>query len=172
MKPVFIPTDFTLESLWPLQYVLDHYPDEPVNIIMGHMVSLPGSITDLLQSRRSEFYRSIPESFCNALGMLKQHYGNRIRTIQVKFIYGSTCRLLKNYLQAHDVDFVYMLSDHYYTQPLQQSIAYTDFLSKCPVRLYQVPLHRGLKTGFVGISDLLKHTEAPQTGQQRALAIA
>lgn len=171
MNPVFIPTDFTLESLWPLQYVMDHYPDQPVNIMLGHMVSLPSSIPELLQSRRSELYRAVPESFCHAVGMIRQHFKDRIGSLQLKFIYGSTGRVLKHYLRGHDVNFVYMLSDHYYGRPLPQSIEYIDLLRKCPVQLYQVPLHSGLKAGFVGISDLLRPAVVQQKQVQSAIAV-
>jgi hypothetical protein len=158
MKNVILPTDLSVQSLWPIHQIVKEAKGQKLCIQIVHMIELPTSITDLIFSSRNKPYHAVPATFKEAYQMLSQKYKSSIEKIYFELVYCSTSRYLKNYLEGQKIDEVYMLRNYNYLQPLPQSVKFTSFFDKCEIPVFRVQLNTEA-SGFQSLSVLLNGKE-------------
>src|SRR4028119_2410332 len=122
------------------------------------MIELPTSIADLVFSSRNKPYDAVPSKFTEAYQMLSQKYKSSIEKIYFELVYCGTSRYLKNYLEGHQIDAVYMLRNYNYLQALPQSVKFASFFDKCKIPVFRVQLNTEA-SGFQSLSVLLNGQE-------------
>lgn len=114
MKTLFIPTDFTYQSLQSIPTIAQQYYPQKVDIRLVHMLKITDNIGELLMlSRRSTEYRQIPDNFYIRCRDLEKDFSHLINRIHIDIFYGSTVAVFNNYLDAHDVDAIVPPHDNY-----------------------------------------------------------
>ena len=106
MKHVLLHTDLTVQSLWPVHNIVREAKGKPLSIKVVHLLSMPGSITDLLFLKANKPYRSLPEAFREAFQLLCNKYRSFKVSLEFQFVYGATARFLKNYIRANGFEAV------------------------------------------------------------------
>ncbi len=107
-KTLLIPTDFQIESLNMLKFALEEQT-EPVKIILLYGNNLNGSISELLfYSRKSILDKLLHPSFRETLEILKNRFENVIHCISIELLNHNGSGLLRNLLEAHKVDVIYV----------------------------------------------------------------
>ena len=123
MKTILIPTDYRIESLKHIPGLLNKFETEEVEIIMVHMLSVTDCIRELLMlSRRSAEYKHIPSDFYAVCMQLKKDYPDQLKNIRLEFFYGNTVAVLKNFLEANEVDAVLQIDNYEYRKLEKTSI--------------------------------------------------
>jgi hypothetical protein len=163
MKNVLLPTDLTVQSLWPIHNIVKDAKHHKLTIHVAHMLSLPTSISDLLSTRKNKPQHAIPANFTEACHMLRNKYNKAIDSIRFTFIYGNTSRYVNNFIEGYQIDAIYMLTNYTYGEPLPQSINFTSLLHKCKVPLHQLPLHNEAFSDYQILSALLYGDEQYKT---------
>jgi len=158
MKNVLLPTDLSVQSLWPIHEIIKENNDGKVSILVTHMVSLPTSISDLLTLSYDKFYRSMPNTFTEAFQMLCHKYKSSVQTMQFRFIYCNTTRYLKNFIEGHNIDKVYLLSNYSYTLPFSQSVNFVSFFNKSKLPVHNIPLLKDVSE-YQNLSVLLNNND-------------
>ena len=80
---------------------------------------MPSGIGDLLFIKKP--FSSVPASFSGALDILRRRYEGVIEAIHFDFLYSHRPNFLRQYIDARDIQAIYMLKDHEYDLPLLQS---------------------------------------------------
>jgi hypothetical protein len=172
MKKILLPTDLTVQSLSPIHDIIKDAKDEKVAVQVVHMLHLPTSITDLLFLKENKPYDSVPENFAEAFQMLRNKYKGSLESITLKFVYCNTSRYLNNFIEANNIDAVYMLGDYKYRQPLKESVKFSTYISKCNVPLHQLPMQQEAYADYQILSSLLVNNEpySPSSAQAKKVA--
>ena len=90
MKTIFIPTDFSLNSLDCIANLCEQHENESLNFIFVHAFKLSDSISELLMlSRRSREYDYIPEGFYERCNQIKAECA-QVESIRTEFFFVST----------------------------------------------------------------------------------
>ncbi|WP_207492641.1 hypothetical protein [Aridibaculum aurantiacum] len=165
MKKVLLPTDLSVQSLWPIHNIVKDSKDEKPTIIVVHTIHLPTSISDLLYLE--EPYDAVPAHFTEALQMLRKKYAAEVETIKFKFIYCTTRRYLNLFLQGANIEKVYLLQNYQYNQPLKQSANSIELFTKVNVPVVQLPLHREAFSDYQILSALLNNNEEKEPAVQQ-----
>lgn len=119
---ILIPTDFSVASLNAVNVLLEK-ADQRFNIVLVHFLQLSDSISELLMlNRRSREYQYITPEFEEKLNVLRQNYPGQITSIGTEFFYGNTVAVLKNYLEAKEIDMIVILKGHSYAKLTKNSI--------------------------------------------------
>lgn len=112
MKNVLIPTDFTTDSLHLVHKAAETLRGGKCNIVLFHAFNLPDDIIDLMFISREKIYKGlITDEFRNQCKKMKNLHFETIHSINVKYMYGATLRLLKNFIDANKIDSI-VLSDN------------------------------------------------------------
>ncbi|MEI6949229.1 hypothetical protein V9K67_18740 [Paraflavisolibacter sp. H34] len=159
MKNVLLHTDLTVQSLWPVHNIVREAKGKPLTIKVVHLLSMPGSITDLLFLKENKPYRSLPESFREAFQLLSNKYRSLKVTLDFKFVYGATARFLKNFVRANDIEAVYILTNYTYELPLASSVDFVPLLKECHTMVHPLPLHPEACSEYQILSALLYNIE-------------
>lgn len=133
MKNVIIPTDLTLESLYPIHEICKNAGTGECNIYIIHTVAMPTGIMDLLFMQENKLYSLIQPQFTEALEMLRKKYSSVINTLAFEFVWSNSKGFLKNYMHARDVQSVYLLKKYDYNGGLPQSVRCISTLQACRV---------------------------------------
>ena len=133
MKNILLPTDLTVQSLWPVHTIVKDAATEKVNICLVHMLSMPTSVYDLFFLKESKPYQQVPTHFTEAYQMLGNRYADAIGKINFRFVYCNSSRLLCNYVEGNGIDAAYLLDNYKYEKPLPQSVNMSAFClnAKC-----------------------------------------
>jgi len=106
MKTVVIPGDFSKETMQVAQ-AFTRNAQEQFSIVFTHLFHVSDDIQDLLFSTyRKKEYEFVSEEFWNECHILKDLYGNNLKSIKVEFFYGNKLAAFKNFLDAHHADFI------------------------------------------------------------------
>lgn len=106
MKTVVIPADFSPESL-QVAHILARNAQDKFSIVFTHLFHVADDIQDLLFSTyRKKEYDFVSEAFWEECHLIKNLYGNKVHSIKVEFFYGNKLAAFKNFLEAHDADFI------------------------------------------------------------------
>lgn len=142
MKNVMLPTDFTVQSLWPVHNIVKEAGGEKICIQVVHVLGMPVDVTDLLMIKSSKPYHEIPMHFREAFELLCHKYKGVIEKMVVRFIYGNTSRVLNNHIASCKIDEVYLIDNHDYGLPFKNSISFAALMKGCcnvPVRRVALP---------------------------------
>lgn len=155
MKNILLPTDLSVQSLWPVHDIVKEAGDDQLVIHVVHMLSTPGSLMDLFSLKESRPYNEVPANFTEAFQMLCQKYKGKIEKMHFRFVYGNTTRFLRNFIEGNQIDVVYTLSNYEYAKPFNNSLCFVNDLCKCKVPLRQLPLHADAASEYQILSALL-----------------
>jgi hypothetical protein len=110
MKNVLIPTDFSIESLHLLQMALRmNKGNDPLNIVLLYGYHLSDSIMELLFRQGEEVRKQIvPKEFQNAYEMIKNRNESKISSIRLDRFTGFTKAAMRNFIDAHDIDEIFL----------------------------------------------------------------
>ncbi len=169
MKKVLLPTDLTVQSLWPIHNIVRDTKYQKITIHAVHMLTLPTGISDLLSVRKNKPYHAVPANFKEACHMLSNKYNSSIDNIRFTFVYGNTLRYVNNFIEGYQIDAIYMLTNYKYGKPLPQSIDFTPIIHKCKVPLHQLPLHNEAFSEYQILSALLFGDEQYNTPESTPL---
>lgn len=159
MENILLPTDLSVQSLYPIHKIVKEANGEEISIKVVHLLSLPTSITDLLSLRENKLYSSLPESFIEAFQMLCNKYKSEVERIDFEFVYCNTTRYMNNFIEANNIKAVYFLSNYKYTEPLSQSVNFTSYLNKAKVPVHKIPLQSAAVSDYQNLSVLLNSNE-------------
>jgi hypothetical protein len=135
MKTLFIPTDFTYQSLQRIPNIAQQYYPQKVDIRLVHMLKITDNIGELMMlSRRSAEYRQIPDNFYLRCRELEKDFSHLINRIHIDIFYGSTVAVFNNYLDAHEVDAIVPPHDNY-QMLFKNSIDPEILIKKCGTRV-------------------------------------
>ncbi|OLY91155.1 hypothetical protein SAMN05444008_11217 [Cnuella takakiae] len=165
MKHIMLPTDFTVQSLWPIHNIVRDARGEKICIQVVHLIGMPMDISGLLWARENKPYREVPEGFREAFELLCHRYKPVIGKMVLRFVYGNTVRLLHHHIESAQIAAVYLLENYQYGKPLPNSIDLTGMLNNCPVPVLRLPLHAGALSDYQILSALLDdelEAEQPQ----------
>ena len=119
---ILIPTDFSVASLNAVNVLLEK-TEQRFNIVLVHFLQLSDSISELLMlNRRSREYQYITPEFEEQLNTLRQNYPGQVTSLCTEFFYGNTVAVLKNYLEAKQIDTIVILQGHTYAKLTKNSI--------------------------------------------------
>ncbi len=163
MKNILLPTDLSIQSLWPVHNIVKEAAKQKLAIHVVHLLNLPSSISDLLFLKENTPYRSIPDSFIEAFQLLKNKYSSVIEKMELRFVYGNTSRFLNNFIKGNDIETVYLLTNYNYAQPLPLSVNFPSLLNKCKVEVRQLPIYREALSEYQILSALLTSNEQMET---------
>lgn len=130
MKNILVPTDLSLQSLNIIHEIINN-EKEKLNIHLIHMVQHPNEITELLYKRKSHLYEHVPNSFTEALQVLRNKYLSQINNIMLSFYYGNRVAVVNIIIESNKIDAVYLLSDHQYMLPLKSSVSMVPLIKRC-----------------------------------------
>lgn len=107
MKNVFIPSDFSEQSLSLISNFRKQYKTQQFNIILFHTLVMPESITDLLPVFKcnQEILKSAKD-FTNECSVLEESSFGQICSIQPTLIYGTSATVFSRYLKANAIDLI------------------------------------------------------------------
>jgi hypothetical protein len=159
MKNVLLPTDLTVQSLRPVHDIVNDANGQPITIHVVHFISMPTSIGDLLFVNRSKPYHAIPAKFNEAFQLLRNKYHGLVEKISFEFICCNSSRYVNNFIEANNIDAVYMLKDYNYVQLLKQSESFSASFNKCCVPLRKLTLHPETVADYQNFSALLNGNE-------------
>jgi replicative superfamily II helicase len=145
MKTVLIPTDYRTESLQYIPQLLSKFYPEEVDVVMVHMMSVTDCMRELLMlSRRSAEYKHISDDFYQTCIDLKNQYKRQLNNIRLEFFYGNTTAVLKNFIEANDIDAVLQLTGYEYRMLNKMSINPAEMLDRCKklVKIHTMELEK------------------------------
>ncbi|WP_207429468.1 hypothetical protein [Pedobacter sp. SYSU D00535] len=106
MQTILIPTDFKPAALQCIPALCDRLAGKGINLIFMHLFKLSSSESELMMlSRRNREFENISDEFHQSIRLIRQKYP-QIKNVKLDFFYGSTVSMFKNYLEAHEVDFI------------------------------------------------------------------
>jgi hypothetical protein len=156
MKNILLPTDLTITSLYPIHEICKHAAGEQCSIYLIHTLDVPTGIMDLLFLQDRKPYKMLSPAFLEAIEMLRKKYSSVIHLLSFEFVYGNSRAYLRHYLQAREIQSIYLLKDHTYIQKLPQSVNSTETLRKCRVPVTYV---EGARPNEVGVLTTLLYKE-------------
>lgn len=138
-RNILLPTDFSIESLRLLKESLRLTETGTVNIIMFHCLHLSDSIVDLLfQSRKNIIESLLTPDFEDGCKILKNKYNDRINSIGIELFFGGTQNAFTNFLDANNIDEVYILKPFAFTKPHSRSFSPERLIRKSKVSITEV----------------------------------
>lgn len=138
MKIVLLPTDLTLQSLYPIHEICKNAGGEKCNIYVIHTLNLPSGIMDLLFLQEKKPYDKLQPQFSEALEMLRKKYAPVINILSFEFVWGNSRGYLRNYMAAREIQAIYLLKDYDYKHKLPQSVKCIPTLRDCKLPLVYV----------------------------------
>jgi len=119
MKNILIPTNFRLESLNSVKELCRQTEGENLQLVFVHLFKISDSISDLLMlNRRNREYEYISDAFYAQCEQIKATFP-QIKHIKIDFFYGSRLAMFRNYLEAHQINYV-LDPVHCNVQPLNR----------------------------------------------------
>lgn len=170
MKNVLLPTDLSVQSLWPVKKIAEgHNNAEPLTIHVIHLLEIPTSITDLLLLGRSKKTSSaLPDYFKDALQMLQCKYNPELIKIKFEFVYGSTYKVLANLMEVRRVQQVIVLDGYKYQFHDKDSVDFIGFFRKINIPVASVPYKQTRNSEFEVLSILLNEDKSDAMGNEFA----
>ncbi len=153
MKKILVPTDFTIESLSVLKNALENNPNEKLDILLVHGVSMSNSITDLLFFKKHQFISSLEtQEFCEAKDILKNKFASNINSLVSDVFVGFTSSAFENYIEGNKVNEAYIPVNYKIKNADKRSVNILPFIKKTVPSVYEVNLE---ETNGVYVGDSL-----------------
>ncbi len=140
MKNILVPTDFSVQSLQLVHQIVKSNPRGQVRIYLVHMLKMPTDIMDLLFLKKHQLYQYVPDSFKQAIEMLKNKYPAQIEWMGVEFYYGSSVSILNDVLESRRIDEGCILRGYKYGLPLAQSVDMKPLLNRSKAIVLEIPV--------------------------------
>ena len=158
MTNVLIPTDFSVASVFQIEKAVDAIGVKPFHAILFHAFQIPTLNNDLHGNTRPVPYINLlDDSFRMACRQVKQQYSRQVKSIVIKHMYGSTAAVFRNFIDANDIDIIYLPEDYFFTAVHPDSVN--------PVPMFKrsgTPVLKVRQTGIVQkvlAHEALKHVE-------------
>ncbi|WP_153796887.1 hypothetical protein [Foetidibacter luteolus] len=136
MKNVLIPTDFTLETLQLVNKTAEALKGEKFNAVLFHAFDLPDSIIDLMFIGREKIYSGlVSDDFRNQCKKVKNLYFETINSVCVKYMYGNTVRVFKNFADANNISLIVLPEELRLQLPHKYSMNPVSILKKSGLQL-------------------------------------
>lgn len=136
MKNVLIPTDFTTESLQLLNQTAETMQGTKFNAVLFHAFNLPDDIIELMFIGRDKIHTGlVTDEFRNRCRKIKNLHHETLHSVSVKYIYGNTVRLFKNFADANHISLI-VLPEELQLQMLHKySVHPASFLKKSGIEI-------------------------------------
>jgi hypothetical protein len=142
LKTILIPTDFSIESLNLFKAAATHEGDQ-LHIILYHAMVMSDSILDLLFSPRdTSLDRSAHPDFWDAVKIIQNKYGARIRYVRVEVFTGNTLRAFENFIEGNQVDTILVPEDYQFQLLHAKSIDPMRFINSIRTEVKKVSWDR------------------------------
>jgi hypothetical protein len=142
MRNILIPSDFSVDSLDCVGLLLHRFRHERLNVLLFHGVWFPDSITELLMLAERKEDEFISEAFRNRCQQLIEEHESRLHTIRVRYFYGNTVAVFKNFLDAHDIDLIAYPRNYQFRQLFKNSLNPSHLIDKCGMDVLILPSER------------------------------
>jgi hypothetical protein len=133
MKTILIPTDFTLRSLDMVKAAAARFNGPNLKIILFHALHTPADIQDLLFINKAVPHEKITEDFRHACAAIKKQHKDGISLITFRHMYGNTSPVFKNFLEANNIDAIYMPQHVALIRPYANSVDVRPLFKKAHV---------------------------------------
>tara|TARA_R110002051_G_scaffold1700_3_gene9622 strand:+ start:12009 stop:12488 length:480 start_codon:yes stop_codon:yes gene_type:complete len=131
MKKILIPTDFTVESLNVLKYVLEHHSEKKIHIVLVHGTMLPDSISELLFFRKNVFMESLmSDAFCEAKDIIANKFFSKIHRIETELYFGFNRSALQKFIEAHHITEAYIPTNYTFKKVNKKSFDFIPQIKK------------------------------------------
>ncbi len=109
IKKVLVPTDFTVKSLNLVVDIIEQSKEEKLEIVLLHGVDISSSIPEILFFSKAKLLRSLqtPE-FVDSCNLIKNKFQSRIVAMYADIITGDTRAYFNNYIEANEIDEIYI----------------------------------------------------------------
>ncbi len=157
MKNILLPSDLSVQSLWPIKKIAEnHHSPELLTIHVVHLLEIPTSIADLLMLGRSKRTdSSLPHFFKDALQILQSKFNPEQIKIRFEFVYGSTHRALSNLMDMRRIEQVMVLDGYQYQFTDKESVNFIGFFKKIKTPVNYIPYKQPKNSEFEVLSILL-----------------
>jgi hypothetical protein len=155
MKNILLPTDLTVQSLWAIQKLVEEANGEKLNIHLVHVLHIPSDFYELIGIGKANPRAMASQNFIEAYEMLRNKHKSVIEKLNLEFIYGSSKRVIINYMQGNKIDEICLLSNYFYQFKLNQSVDFIAHLKKSNFPINSFPLQIENVTEYQTFSTLL-----------------
>ncbi len=140
IQKVLIPTDFTIESLNPVKYLLNSYPPETVfDIVLFFGFRLPDSTIELMYFSKSRLIYDVTNlEFEEACVHIKKNYAGQIHALKLDIFTGANNAAFQNYLEANHIEKACVSVSHQLKLPHKRSFDLLPFLYKSGINIQVV----------------------------------
>ena len=141
-RNVVIPTDFSMDALKTLKEVLQHSDQgQQYNIILLHSALLDDSITDLMFYSKSKLLKKYSnEAFNSGLAIIRNKFEDRINSLRVELFTGFTQSAWDNFVEANQVNEIFVPSNYTESNMPKQSIRLMDFMENGKADIQKVSI--------------------------------
>ncbi len=172
MKNVLLPSDLSVQSLWPAKKLIQGLASgSKLNIYLLHILEMPTGISDLLFIGRRKNIPT-PTAFKDALQVLQNKKNNAEVNFYFDFIYGNSKAVLKNYIEAKGINEVFMLDGYTYKFSNSESVDFIPMLKKITTPVNYVNFQQGVYSEFQVLSILLNNDEKEEAEQKEVIDIS
>ncbi len=141
MKKILVPTDFTVDSLTILKNTLENHPNEKLDIVLVHGVTLSNSISDLLFFNKHHFISTLEnKEFCEARDIIKNKFDSNINSLVSDVFIGFTKNAFQNYAEANNITEAYIPVNYKLKKTSARSLDIIPFIKKTIPTVYEVQL--------------------------------
>lgn len=141
MKKILVPTDFTVDSLTILKSTLENHPNEKLDIVLVHGVSLSNSISDLIFFNKHHFISSLEnKEFCEARDIIKNKFESNINSLVSDVFIGFTKNAFQNYVEANNITEAYIPVNYKLKKTNARSLDILSYIKKTIPTVYEVQL--------------------------------
>lgn len=132
-KTILVPTDLQVGSLNALKTALSGAGRDGIRVVLMHAVHPPEGISDLLfYSPRRATREHMGPAFKEALAVLRNHFEQRITSVEVLPFHGITQSAFDHFVEANGIDEIH-LSGTYPLRRHQKAMDPMPFIKRCKV---------------------------------------
>lgn len=107
MKNVLIPTDFSNDCFQLIGKAAETLSNEKFNVILFHAFDIPANLGDLMFLGRDKIYANlVSDEFRSSCKKVKNLYIKNVNSISVRYMYGTTVRLFRNFADANEINLI------------------------------------------------------------------
>ncbi len=168
MTNVLIPTDFSVASVFQIEKAVEALGVKPFHAILFHAFQIPTLNNDLHGITRPAPYSNLlDDSFRMACRQVKQQYSKQVKSIVIKHMFGSTAAVFRNFVDANDIDIIYLPEDYFFTSVHPDSVNPVPLFKRSGIPVLKVR-HSGIVQKVLA-HEALKHVESEKLVIQEKL---
>lgn len=137
---ILVQTDFTVNSLNVVIKALESRTGVgKVNLVLGYGIYSSDSITELLFHKEENLLNKLKgQNFEEALHVIRNKYGKRIKSIQFKAFKGVTQNAFANFIDSMDIEEAVIDQNIAYRMPNRNSFDLTPFIVKSDLKVTEI----------------------------------